>query len=123
MRILVVDDSGAARSIIRRMLEGRGWEVLEADGGRSALAELEREPRVDLALIDWHMGEMDGPELVQLLRENPDYDNMKLMIVTSETDDRCVAVALERGADEFLMKPFTKEILLEKIEMLGGTDV
>lgn len=123
MRILIVDDSGAARAIMRRMLADGDWEVVEAESGDEALRRLEDDPSISLALVDWHMHGMDGPELIRLVREHPAYDGIKMMIVTSETDERCVAEALESGADEYLMKPFTKEILMQKLELMDGDDV
>jgi len=69
--------------------------------------------------VDWNMPEMTGIEFVQAVRAKPEYDGMKLMMVTTETEMSQVSVALEAGANEYAMKPFTKEVLHDKLTMLG----
>jgi two-component system chemotaxis response regulator CheY len=119
MRALVVDDSRAIRSVLRRMLGEIGLDTDEAGDGRQALAVLERIPAPDVVLVDWNMPEMDGLALVQALRAVPEYDAVPLIMVTTESEVERVIQALEAGANEYLMKPFTKEGLLSKLELLG----
>jgi len=119
MRALVVDDSRAIRSVLRRMLGEIGFGADEAGDGRQALALLERIPAPDVMLVDWNMPEMDGLALVQALRAVPDYDAIPVVMVTTESEVERVIQALEAGANEYLMKPFTKEGLLSKLELLG----
>jgi two-component system chemotaxis response regulator CheY len=119
MRAIVVDDSRAMRSILKGILRGAGFEVFEAADGVEGLERLTEVGQVDLALVDWNMPRMDGPGFVKAVRAQPDRKSMRVMMVTSENDMTRVAHALEFGADEFVMKPFTKEILIEKIQLLG----
>lgn len=119
MRALVVDDSKTTRMIIGRILREIGFEVVEAADGQQALARLEEGGRADLALVDWNMPEMSGIEFVRAVRAEPAYADMKLMMVTTESEAEQVSVALQAGADEYAMKPFTKEVIQEKLALLG----
>ena len=74
---------------------------------------------VDLVLVDWNMPEMDGHEFLKRVRKDPQWAELRLMMVTTESELSQVTVALEAGADEYLMKPFDKEALLEKLILLG----
>ena len=119
MRALIVDDSSAMRKIMGRILEKAGFEIDLATDGRNALAVLSEIPMPQVALVDWNMPEMDGLEFVQNVRANGTYDAMKIMMVTTETESDQMISALEAGANEYPMKPFTKEAILEKLRMLG----
>ena len=119
MRVLVIDDSKAMRSILGRMLRGIGFEVVEASDGRDALEKLKVAGKVDLALVDWNMPEMNGYEFVQAVRSEHTYDGTLLMMVTTETEMEQVTKALGAGANEYVMKPFTQEVIMEKLQMLG----
>jgi two-component system chemotaxis response regulator CheY len=119
VRALVVDDSRAIRSVLRRMLAEIGLEADEAGDGRQALAALERITCPDVVLVDWNMPEMDGLALVHAVRANPDFEAVPIVMVTTESEVERVIQALEAGANEYLMKPFTKEGLLSKLELLG----
>ena len=119
-KALVVDDSKTIRMIIRRTLIELGFEVCEAGNGIEALKVLEKEKAaVSLVLADWNMPEMNGLELVKSLRQNPEYASVKVIMVTTETEIGQMALALEAGANEYVMKPFTKDILVEKLELVG----
>ena len=119
MRAIVIDDSRTMRVILGRILKEIGFEVYEANNGREALEVLEAVGRVELALVDWNMPEMNGFEFVCAIRANRSNDDMILMMVTTETEMENVARALEAGANEYVMKPFTREIILEKLGLLG----
>jgi len=121
VRALVIDDSKAMRSILGRMLRGMGFEVVEAGDGRDALEKLKGAGKVDLALVDWNMPEMNGYEFVQAVRSEHTYDGTLLMMVTTETEMEQVTMALGAGANEYVMKPFTQEVIQEKLQMLGVT--
>ncbi len=117
---MVVDDSRAIRMILNSVLEKLGWEVCEASNGREALSVLEgQNGSVSLVLIDWNMPEMNGLELVRHVRADPRYDDVKLMMVTTETQVEQMITALEAGANEYLMKPFNKEMIEDKLRILG----
>lgn len=119
MHALVIDDSSAMRGILKKMLTEVGFEVTSAGDGREALAELRAGGRFDVALVDWNMPELDGYEFIEAVRADHSYDGLLLMMVTSETEISRVAKALEAGANEYVMKPFTREVLIEKLEILG----
>ena len=119
MRALVVDDSKAVRMILGQILRDLGFEVAEARHGREALVNIHECGKPDLALVDWNMPEMDGLDFIRLMRSEHDFDNVMVMMVTTENDTGQVTKALEAGANEYVMKPFTKEIILEKLSLLG----
>ena len=119
MRVLIIDDSRAMRTILSHMLRQLGFDVSEATNGREALARLGELDRVDLALVDWNMPELNGIEFVRKVRADSRYNDLLLMMVTTETEVQQVAVALQAGANEYVMKPFTKEVVQEKLAVLG----
>lgn len=119
MKALVVDDSRATRTILRRALAAQGFEVLEAGDGRAALTELEKAGPLDLALVDWNMPIMTGYELICEVRSRRELDRMAIMMVTTETEISQMQKALDAGANEYVMKPFTDDVLREKLLLLG----
>ena len=119
MRALVIDDSRAMRSILTGILEEIGFEVAQAKDAEDALSLLEEGEGFELALVDWNLPELSGLELVQTVRNMSDLENLRLMMVTTETQLARVREALKAGADEYIMKPFDKEMLLEKLTLLG----
>ena len=121
MRAFVVDDSYAMRLILGRLLRGAGFEVHEACHGRDALEQLTARGPVELALIDWNMPEMNGLELVQALRADGRFAAMKLMMVTTEAEPSRIAAAMRAGADAYVLKPFTTDVLRAKLATLGLT--
>ncbi|MGC8470666.1 MAG: response regulator [Acidimicrobiales bacterium] len=118
MQALVVDDSRAVRSILTRILGELGFCVAQAADGVEALAEL-RKARPDVALVDWNMPHLNGLELVVAIRRQGTYDGVKLMMVTTESETHQMVRALDAGADEYVMKPFTKDVIVGKLELLG----
>lgn len=122
LRALVVDDSRSMRAILRRALEQCGFEVVEAVNGRDAVERLALMRIPDIALVDWNMPEMTGIEFVTTVRSDHSYDGMRIVMVTTETEIEQVQRALSAGANEYVMKPFTKEVLLDKLTMLGLSD-
>ena len=121
MRALVVDDSRTMRTIIGRILKQLEFDVVEAGDGREALSRLAEVGAVDLAVVDWNMPNMNGYELVCAVRADEAYRRVRLIMCTTEADVAHVQRALEAGADEFVMKPFTPEILNQKLARLGIT--
>lgn len=118
-RVLVVDDSRAIRSMLRRMLTGLGFEVVEAGNGAEALAALDAaDPRFDLVLVDWNMPVMDGLTFVKEMRRDKRFANVVVLMVSSESDPEKVARALMKGADDYVIKPLTADVLTAKLEML-----
>lgn len=119
MRALVIDDSKTMRSILGRILQQIGFEVAEAGDGRQGLDRLRQFGKPDLALVDWNMPEMNGCEFVRAVRADPAFSDLRLMMVTTENELSQVAAALDAGADEYVMKPFTREVIVEKLNLLG----
>lgn len=119
MHVLVVDDSKTIRSILRAYLTKWGFEVTEAVNGADALAQLKQMPRADLVLVDWNMPEMDGMSFLRAVRADPGYDTLPLMMVTTNSELDHVSQALDAGANEYIMKPFTGDMIKEKLELLG----
>jgi two-component system chemotaxis response regulator CheY len=119
MRALVVDDARTVRVILRRILEEMGFETIEADNGRDALTWLAEGLPTDVVLVDWDMPVMSGIAFVHAVRANPEYRHLRIVMVTKETRLHNVKEALEAGADEYIMKPFTKDVVREKLELLG----
>ena len=117
---LVVDDSRTIRMILRKVLAEIGYEVCEASNGREALQVMEsKKNAVKLVLADWNMPEMNGLDLLKELRRNPELASLKVVMVTTEAEMSHMASALAAGANEYVMKPFTKDILREKLELIG----
>jgi two-component system chemotaxis response regulator CheY len=119
MRALIVDDSRFIRQHLRQQLERIGMTCEEATDGQHALQVLRGSAAFDFMLVDVNMPLMNGLECVKALREAGLHPPMKVMMVTTEADNSFICSALEYGADEFLMKPFTPESLREKLVMLG----
>ncbi|MGB8844343.1 MAG: response regulator, partial [Terracidiphilus sp.] len=119
-KALVVDDSRAVRMLLARTLKQIGYEVQEAANGREALEVIEAgNSGVKLVLADWNMPEINGLDLLKRLRQNPALSSLAVVMVTTETEIEHIAEALEAGANEYVMKPFTQEILVEKLELAG----
>jgi two-component system, chemotaxis family, chemotaxis protein CheY len=119
-KALIVDDSKTIRMILSKIMRELGYEICEAVNGKDALRVIELEKaEVSLVLADWNMPEMNGLDLVKQLRQNPDFTSLKVIMVTTETEASHIVSALEAGANEYVMKPFTKDILREKLEMVG----
>jgi two-component system chemotaxis response regulator CheY len=118
MRALVVDDSRAVRLIVGKTLRELGIDVVEASNGREALERMAEHSDVELVLVDWNMPEMNGLDYIKAVRAQRDYDGVRIMMVTSEAEQEQVVRALDAGANEYLMKPFSKEVLIAKLSLL-----
>ena len=120
MLAIVVDDSRAMRSIVKKFVAAEGYTVLEAGDGVQALAVLaasEEAPAV--ALFDWNMPEMNGFDLVVAVRAQPRFAGMRVIMITTESELEFIGRALEAGADEYLMKPFDADALRGKLALVG----
>ena len=124
MNALIVDDSRAVRLMLRRMLTDAGFdECTEAGHGLDALARLDEMPvPPDVVLVDWNMPEMNGLELIRAMRNDPAHDERRhipIVMVTTESESGQMVKALAAGASEYVMKPFTREVILDKLDLLG----
>lgn len=125
MKMLVIDDSKPMRTFLTFLAQEMAFTTAEAVDGREALAVLvKNDPRepFDVALVDWDMPRMNGIEFVEAVRRNQDFAGLKLMMVTTQNSQDRITQALQAGADDFLMKPITKDMLAEKLQMLGLLD-
>lgn len=102
-----------------RIMRDAGFEIVEAANGLEGLARLEETGVPDVALVDWNMPEMTGIEFVRAVRAEAAYGGMKIMMVTTESESSQVETALEAGANEYAMKPFTAESIRAKLSILG----
>jgi two-component system chemotaxis response regulator CheY len=118
MLALVIDDSRAVRIIIGNILREIGMEVIEAADGVEALEQVQRHPEVALMLVDWNMPQMNGYDFLRAVRSQRAYDGVRILMVTSEAQSEQVAKALAAGANEYLMKPFNKDVLVAKLNLL-----
>lgn len=117
-KALVVDDSKAIRQIEKKYLEEMGFFVLEAENGEEALNILKENSDIAIILLDWHMPVMNGYEFLKNMRQRPEYAHIKVMMVTTENQQKSIIDALMAGANEYLMKPFDKEMLETKLKYL-----
>jgi two-component system chemotaxis response regulator CheY len=120
MRVLVIDDSRAMRMYLKTTLVELGHTVVEAGDGQEALDAVRIQGPFSFALVDWNMPVLNGYDFIRAVRSDAANASMKLVMVTTEVEMSQVAKAIEAGANEYVMKPFTREILKEKIEMLAA---
>ncbi len=118
-RALVVDDSRTIRSILGKKLRQLGFKVNEAENGKVAFEVLQATPDISLALVDWNMPVMNGLEFVQAVRADSTWDNVMIVMVTTETETSQMLAALDCGANDYIMKPFTEEIITERLMLMG----
>jgi len=119
MKALVIDDSRGARKLVTRVLVGLGFTVHDEPLATSALRHLQEGHEYDIALVDVNMPEMNGIEFVRAVRANPDWEQMFLFMVTSDSSEARMIEAIESGADEYFLKPVKADALQSKLELLG----
>lgn len=122
MRMLIIDDSKAMRGFLTHLAHQFSFTTVEAEDGREALDTLIKNDPLNpfsVALVDWDMPRMNGLDFVRFVRKNRDFDALKLMMVTTNNTEERISTALEAGADEYMMKPVTKQAFEEKLAMLG----
>jgi two-component system, chemotaxis family, chemotaxis protein CheY len=115
---LVVDDSSVIRKVARRILEGLDFQIAEAEDGEEAI-EACRQQLPDAILLDWNMPKMDGYDFLRVLRRLPGGDKPKVVFCTTENDVAHITRALHAGANEYIMKPFDRDIVEAKFQEVG----
>ncbi len=115
---LVVDNSSVIRKVARRILEGLDFQISEAENGEEAI-ETCKNQLPDAILLDWNMPKMDGYDFLRVLRRLPGGDKPKVVFCTTENDVAHIARALHAGANEYIMKPFDKDIVEAKFQEVG----
>jgi two-component system chemotaxis response regulator CheY len=117
MKILVVDDSSTMRRIIKNTLGRIGHkDILEAEDGVVAWKVMSENSNIDILITDWNMPEMNGLQLVQKVRAEEKYTDLPIIMVTTEGGKTEVITALKAGVDNYIVKPFTPQVLQEKLE-------
>jgi two-component system chemotaxis response regulator CheY len=115
---LIIDDSRVIRKVSRGIVETLNFRVAEAENGEAGLLACQAE-MPDVILLDWNMPVMDGYSFLKELRSTPEGQAPKVVFCTTENDMNYITRALEAGADEYIMKPFDKDILAAKLQELG----
>jgi two-component system chemotaxis response regulator CheY len=117
MKILTVDDSKAARVLIKHVIARLGHEAIEAINVDEALAVLKREAQeIDLVVLDLHMPGRSGLDCLQLMRSNPRTRSIPVLMLTADPSSDAVEAALRAGAQDYLTKPFAPTVLAAKIK-------
>lgn len=119
MRALIIDDSRANRMVLQRMLKEFGFETAEAENALDAIWKLNKGEDIALITVDYNMPKMTGTQFVRVVREKPELQDIRILMITSENTMQRREEALQAGANEFLVKPFTKEMIAEKLKLLG----
>ena len=119
MRALAVAESAGVRRILRDALREAAFQVVEAEGAEGALKALAELGPFELGLIDWTSGPGGGLDLARRIRAERDFDSMRLMMVIPELRVESMLEALKAGVDEYMVKPFTRATLLDKLAALG----
>jgi len=115
---LIVDDSELIRKLARSMLEELGFSCADAGNGQLALDSCKNK-MPSVVLLDWNMPVMNGLDFVKKLRQMPEAKGTKVVFCTTESDASSIRKALDAGADEYIIKPFDREILRGKFEYIG----
>ena len=123
MKILIVDDAKTMRTIIKNVLKKLGFSdenFLEAEDGVEALKRLEEYANeIKIIFLDWNMPNMNGFEFLKKVRANKKYNNIKIVMVTTETKKENVIAALKAGVNNYIAKPFTPQVLKQKLEQMN----
>lgn len=119
---LVIDDSGTTRRIIAGILRDLGFRVSEASNGCEALKHLRQADKPRLMVVDWNMPVLDGLGVIKAVREDRQFDDVSVLMVTTEIAKARIVEALDAGANEYVMKPFTREMFIGKLALLGFGD-
>ena len=122
MEALVIDDSRAVRMVVGNILRDQGFHVHEAGHGQQGLEQLRANPDVSLILVDWNMPVMDGLEFIRAVRRERAWNGVRIVMVSTESESEQVQRAMSAGANEYVMKPFTPEVLVAKLALLGAFD-
>lgn len=121
MKLLVVDDSSTMRRIIKNTLARLGYkDILEGADGVEGWTQIDSNPDVDMLITDWNMPEMNGLELVKKVRADERFKDLPIIMVTTEGGKTEVITALKAGVNNYIVKPFTPQVLKEKLGAVMG---
>ncbi|MEW6701560.1 MAG: response regulator [Bacteroidota bacterium] len=122
LKFLIVDDSVTMRRIVVNSLKTIGHDLFaEAADGREALVKLTSDDTINFVITDWNMPDVSGLELVKAIRTNPKYGSIPILMVTTRGLKEDIVEALQAKVNNYIVKPFTPQILREKIEQIIGT--
>jgi len=119
MRALIIDDSRANRMVLQRFLKEFGFETTEAENALDAIWKLNKGEDITLITVDYNMPKMTGSQFVRVVREKPELKEVPIIMITSDNSAQRMTEALQAGTNEFLVKPFTKEMIEQKLVTLG----
>lgn len=117
--ILIVDDCKFTTKVLSQVMTEMGFSVHAAQSAEEAVSYLETHEPPSLFFVDWIMPGMSGVEFVSWLREQNGMKSTPVLMVTAQRDLTQIAEALQKGANEYIMKPFSKEVIAEKLQLLG----
>lgn len=118
MKILVVDDFSTMRRIVKNILKQLGFEnIEEAEDGGQAYQKV-KEGGFGFVITDWNMPNVDGLAFLQSVRNDPQYKDLPVLMVTAEAEKEKVVTAVQAGVDNYIVKPFTAEVLKEKMDKI-----
>ena len=121
MKLLVVDDSSTMRRIIKNTLARLGYkDILEGADGVEGWSQMDKNPDIDMLITDWNMPEMNGLELVKKVRADDRFKDTPIIMVTTEGGKAEVITALKAGVNNYIVKPFTPQVLKEKLGAVMG---
>jgi two-component system chemotaxis response regulator CheY len=121
LKLLVVDDSSTMRRIIKNTLARLGYkDILEGGDGLEGWAAMDANPDIDMLITDWNMPEMNGLELVKKVRADARFKDLPIIMVTTEGGKAEVITALKAGVNNYIVKPFTPQVLKEKLGAVMG---
>ncbi len=121
LKILIVDDSTTMRKIIRNTLKRIGYrDVIEAENGSIALTRLELNPEINFIISDWNMPEMTGLQLVNRVKATEKWKHLPILMVTTRAVRDDIIKAMKSGVSNYVVKPFTADILKQKIDKIMG---
>lgn len=124
LKFLVVDDSATMRRIVINSLANLNYlDYVEATDGKDALAKLESDPEINFVITDWNMPEMSGLELVKAIRADERYSELPVLMVTTRGLKNDIIEALKARVNNYILKPFTPQVLREKIEQILSTTI
>jgi two-component system chemotaxis response regulator CheY len=118
--VLIVDDSGSVRQQVSMVLRRAGFAMLEAADGKEGLAVIDSDAYIDLVICDVNMPNMNGLEMVQLVKRRPEHQRLPILMLTTEGQPALVKRAKEAGAIGWIVKPFVPGQLVQAAERLTG---
>lgn len=120
MKVLLVDDSNSIAMVVGQMLKDAGHDVVRAKDGQDAVDIIMQDNNFQVILLDWNMPEMDGLEFLKYNQEN-NIIGCPIIMMTTENKPEKIVLALQHGAKEYIMKPFTQDILVSKIDSVTSS--